>query len=113
MISKNKGSKGKSSKGRKEYTAIPFVRVLRVHDFENGRISFNADFYMEKPADGVKPVFTVYNATWIEGTRDDGTEYAFISAPQVKGSDGNYYRTCNLDFDALKDEIQKQITDLL
>lgn len=105
MLSKKNSSK----KQQKEFKRFDYVKVNRVHDFGNGRIGFNADFGF----DGV-PAITIYNLTWVEGTRKDGTEYGFVSMPQEKGSDGNYYNRVYFPLDdGMTSAIQGMLEDAL
>lgn len=88
------------------------VKVERVHDFGNGRISFNATFGMGSSDDPIRLV-TVYGLTWVEGEKD-GKEYSFVSMPQQKAKDGNYYNHCYLTIsEELKDDIASQIEEAL
>lgn len=103
MISKKK------NQSKKEFKGFDYVALGHVHDFGNGRISFNADLGFN----GV-PVITVYNLTWVEGTRKDGSEYKFVAMPQEKGSDGNYYNRVYFPVDdTLTDMIEGLLTDAL
>lgn len=99
----------KSNKKSKEFKMFDFVSIGHVHDFGNGSISFNADFGV----DGV-PMITIYNLTWREGKRKDGTEYKFVSMPQEKGSDGNYYNRVYFPIsDDLQDRIEMMLAEAL
>lgn len=107
MLSKSKNNKSKNNK--KDFKSFDYVALGHVHDFGNGRISFNADFGM----DGT-PMITIYNLTWVEGTKKDGTEYKFVSMPQERGSDGNYYNRVYFPIDdTLTDAIEKLLSDVL
>lgn len=104
-LSKNSNSRKSNSK---EMFHFEEVEVRRAHDFGNGRISFNADFKI-----GGVTVVSIYNLTWVEGSKG-GRDYEFISMPQNKGSDGNYYNVCYIQVsDDLKDAIKSQLEDLL
>lgn len=93
----------KTNQSKKQDVGQEFLKakVGRVHDFGNGQISFNCTF---------DDVITIYNMKYIEGTKKDGTEYSFISFPQHKGSDGNYYNYvwCRIT-ENLSDQIVEQI----
>lgn len=102
MISK------KQNDGKKKQSDVindfQIVVVSHVHDFGNGRIGFNATF------DGL---VTIYNMTYIEGNKN-GKEYAFVSMPQEKGKDGNYYNRAWLHItDDLLSSIQSQLEKAL
>lgn len=106
----------KKSSAKKEDTMQTFnyVKVRRCHDFGNGRISFDADFgiHGEKSTVTLEYV-TIFNLTWVEGEKG-GKEYKFVSMPQRKGSDGNYYNICRINIsDELLADIEKQLSDML
>lgn len=111
MALSKKRKEEKKSSGLVEFNA---VKVNHCHDFGNGRISFSADFGIRAEASTVANYFvSVYNLTWVEGEKN-GTEYKFISMPQRKGSDGNYYNICRLDIsDNLLADIEDQLSKLL
>lgn len=106
----------KSNTESKKDAMQPFnhVKVRRAHDFGNGRISFDADFGIKGEKSTIENVFlTIYNLTWIEGEKN-GREYKFVSMPQRKGSDGNYYNICRVNIsDDLLEDIESQLSDLL
>lgn len=100
MLSKAKETK----KENKKLGTVEYVHVRRAHDFGNGRISFDCD---------LDYLVTVYGCTYIEGTKD-GKDYSFVSMPQRKGSDGNYYNIAYFVVDDnLKQQIVKQLEDML
>lgn len=107
-LSKKREKKGS---GLAEFNA---VKVTRCHDFGNGRIGFSADFGIHADASTVTNYFvSVYNLTWIEGEKN-GRAYKFVSMPQRKGSDGNYYNVCRVDIsDKLLEDIENQLSKLL
>lgn len=110
-LSKNHNSK----ESKKDFMqAFDFVKVRRCHDFGNGRIAFDADFGMKSEKSTEKNIFlSVYGLTWCEGTKSKG-EYKFVSMPQRKGSDGNYYNICRVQIsDDLLQDIESQLMDLL
>lgn len=81
------------------------VEVRRCHDFGNGQISFDATF---------DNTITVYGMKYIEGVKKNGDEYAFISFPQIKGQDGNYYnRAYAIITPELQDAIVSQLEKML
>lgn len=94
--------------------AFNYVKVRRCHDFGNGRISFDADLGIHAEKSTVTLIYvTVYNMTWCEGEKN-GKEYKFVSMPQRKGSDGNYYNICRVNIsDDLLADIELQLSDLL
>lgn len=106
-------SKGKSNqKSENKMQAFTWVKVERCHDFGNGRISFNASFGMGD-AEKEEPLIRVYGLTWVEGTNGK-KEYKFISMPQRKGSDGNYYNECYISItDELLDQVEMQLGTML
>lgn len=109
-------SKKGSAKKEETMQAFNYVDVKRCHDFGNGRISFDAEFgiKMDTPEKHWSEVYVkVYNLTWIEGEKN-GKEYKFVSMPQRKGSDGNYYNICRVNIsDDLLEDIEKQLSDML
>lgn len=103
MLSKSKTAENKTAQ-KHGLAPVEYVRVRRAHDFGNGRIAFDCD---------LDNLVTIYGCTYIEGVKD-GKEYSFVSMPQVKGSDGNYYnRVYFIVNDEIKDQIIKQLEDLL
>lgn len=97
----------KKASGEKQTITHVFtdVRVVRAHDFGNGQIAFDAVF---------NDLVQVYGMKYIEGTKHDGTEYSFVSFPQIKGKDGNYYNRVYLVIDDdLKESIISQLEILL
>lgn len=83
---------------------VKTAKVTRVHAFENGAIAFDAIF---------DNAVSVYGMTYREGTKD-GYDYSFISFPSRKGNDGKYYGYVYFKIsDALKEDIEKQISSLL
>lgn len=99
-------SKKKEQQKKQEFKFFDGVKVVRCHDFGNGKISFDAIF-----DDSVE----IYGMNYIEGKKKStGEEYAFISFPQIKGSDGNYYNRAYLVItDELKDSIISQLEQML
>lgn len=79
------------------------VEVKRVKELESGDIAF------DMLVNGI----TIYGCIYKEGEKD-GNEYAFVSFPSRKGSDGKYYSHVyfRIEDDLLKD-IQSQIESLL
>lgn len=105
MLSKKSNGNG----NKKDFARFDYIKIDHVHDFGNGSISFNADFGFEG-----QPAITIYNLTWREGTRRDGTEYKFVSMPQEKGNDGNYYNRVYFPIsDDMRDTIEKLLGDAL
>lgn len=106
----------KSNTESKKDAMHPFnyVKVRRCHDFGNGRISFDADFGIHAEKSTVTLIYvTIFNLTWCEGEKN-GKEYKFVSMPQRKGSDGNYYNICRVNIsDDLLADIESQLSDLL
>lgn len=97
-------SRAKEAK-KQELESFKTVKVERAHDWTGGRISFDAVFDNK-----VK----IYGMTYIEGKRKDGTAYDFISFPQQKGKDGNYYNHVYLAMtEELKASCIKQLAVLL
>lgn len=107
-------SKKSNTEKKDTMQAFNYVNVRRCHDFGNGRISFDADFGIHAEKSTVTLVYvTIFNLTWIEGEKN-GKEYKFVSMPQRKGSDGNYYNICRVDIsDDLLTDIESQLSDLL
>lgn len=100
MLSKAKTASNKA--GFKN--AFKSVTVDHVHDFGNGRISFNAVF---------DDVIKIYNLTWVEGVKN-GKEYKFISFPSRKGKDGNYYNDVFFEITSdIQDSIEAQIAGVI
>lgn len=98
-------SKKKTEGKKQELKFFDGVKLGRVHDFGNGTIAFDATF---------DNMVTVYGMKYIEGTKKDGEEYSFVSFPQIKGKDGNYYNRCYLVItDELKESIIEQLTAVL
>lgn len=79
------------------------VEVKKIKQLESGDIAF------DMVANGI----TIYSCFYKEGEKD-GKEYAFVSFPSRKGTDGKYYSHVyfKIDDDLLKD-IQSQIESLL
>lgn len=95
----------KKTTEKQKLACFSSAHVDRAHDFGNGSVSFTCTFGGS---------VTVYNMRYREGTREDGTEYAFVSFPQYKGSDGKYYNIVYTPLtDALQKDIIKQLEDLL
>lgn len=95
----------KNNGNKKEFEEFDYLKIDHVHDFGNGSISFNADFGFNG-----KPAITIYNLTWREGTKRDGTEYKFVSMPQEKGKDGNYYNRVYFPIsDGMRDIIEEML----
>lgn len=107
-------SKKGSTKKEDTMHAFNYVKVRRCHDFGNGRISFDADFGIHAEKSTVTLIYaTIFNLTWVEGEKN-GKEYKFVSMPQRKGSDGNYYNICRISIsDDLLEDIEKQLSDML
>lgn len=105
----------KSNTGKKEtMQSFNYVKVRRCHDFGGGRISFDADFGIKAEKSTVTNVFvTIFNLTWVEGEKS-GKEYKFVSMPQRKGGDGNYYNICRVNVsDDLLADIESQLSEML
>lgn len=103
-LSKAKPAAKKTKTNKPQLKSFTAAHVERAHDFGGGRISFTCTF------DGT---ITIYNMMYVEGTKD-GKDYAFVTMPQTKGKDGNYYNMCYSPItDALQDDIIKQLADLL
>lgn len=111
MLSKGKNTE-KSNAPKLE--VFDYVHVNRCHDFGNGRISFNATFGMIGAVDQEEhAILNAYNLTWIEGTKS-GRDYKFVSMPQKKGNDGNYYNEMYINIDdKLLDQIESELSDML
>lgn len=96
MISKNKKAD--------EQETFKGVTVKRAHDWGNGNITFDAMF---------DKIVTVYGMKYIEREKD-GTDISFISFPQKKGKDGNYYNHVWFRIsEYLQTSIEQQLKDLL
>lgn len=94
----------KKTTERPELDEVKGVKVTRVYTFSNGAIAFDAVF---------ANAFTVYNMIYREGEKD-GEAYSMISFPSRKGTDGKYYSHVYFKItDDMKQEIEKQISDLL
>lgn len=89
-----------SKKKKAELNVFKDAKVLRAHDFGNGQISFDCTF---------DNLVTIYGMKYIEGERN-GEEYAFISFPQMKGKDGNYYNRAYINID---EKLMAQIVERL
>lgn len=55
---------------------------------------------------------TIYGCSWVEGTRNDGSEYEFVSFPSHKGKDGKYYnhvyvKLSDNDITAIKQQLTR------
>lgn len=84
---------------KKEVKAVNhMIQVVRAKEFDNGSIVFDMEI------NGIM----VYGCNWIEGKKEDGTEYAFASFPSKKGTDGKYY---HIAFAKLSDLDNKTIED--
>lgn len=107
-------SKKSNTEKKDEMQTFSFVKVRRCHDFGNGRISFDADFGIHAEKSTLNLVYvTIYNLTWCEGQKNS-KEYKFVSMPQRKGSDGNYYNICRVNIsDDLLADIESQLSDML
>lgn len=107
-------SKKSNTEKKDTMQTFNYVKVRRCHDFGNGRISFDADFGIKAEKSTVENIFvTIFNLTWIEGEKN-GKEYKFVSMPQRKGSDGNYYNICRVSIsDDLLIDIESQLSDML
>lgn len=107
-------SKKSRTEKKDSMQSFNYVKVRRCHDFGNGRISFDADFGIKAEKSAVENIFvTIFNLTWIEGEKN-GKEYKFVSMPQRKGSDGNYYNICRVGIsDDLLSDIESQLSDML
>lgn len=113
-MSLSKKSKAESKEKKDAMQPFNYVKVHRCHDFGEGRIAFDADLGIKAEKSTVTNVFvTIYNLVWVEGEKD-GKEYKFVSMPQRKGSDGNYYNICRVNIsDDLLDDIESQLADML
>lgn len=80
---------------------ITECKVTRAKEWSEGNISFDMELF----SGGM----TIYNCTYRSGKKGD-KEYAFVSFPQRKGSDGNYY---NHVYFKIGDELLKNIEDQL
>ena len=80
------------------------VQVKRAHEFDSGDIGF------DMVVNGV----SIYNCTYKSGTGKDGNDYAFVSFPSRKASDGNYYNFAYFKVsDEVLQDIETQIEKLL
>lgn len=107
-------SKKSNTEKKEAMQGFNYVNVRRCHDFGNGRISFDADLGIHADKSDKTLVFvTIFNLTWIEGEKN-GKEYKFVSMPQRKGRDGNYYNICRVSIsDDLLADIESQLSDML
>lgn len=107
-------SKKNTEEKKNKMQSFNYVSVRRCHDFGNGKIAFDADFGMKaEGSEDTKVFLSVYGCTWVEGENSKGS-YKFVSMPQRKGSDGNYYNICRVQVsNELLDEIESQLEDLL
>lgn len=56
----------------------------------------------------------IYGCSWIEGQRNDGTEYRFVSFPSHKGKDGKYYNYAYVKLSENDlDSIEKVLQDVI
>lgn len=93
-----------SKKKKAELDVFTDAKVLRCHDFGNGQISFDATFDNK---------VTIYGMKYIETTKG-GQDYSFISFPQQKGKDGNYYNRAYLNLDEkLTQRITSQLEEMV
>lgn len=57
---------------------------------------------------------TIYGCSWVEGTKNDGSDYEFVSFPSHKGKDDKYYnyvyvKLSDNDTAAIKEYLQATI----
>lgn len=104
-IAQTDGGKEKMSitKKKTEDTVNYDVEVKRAKQFESG------DIAVDMVVNGI----SIYNCTYKSGEKD-GKEYAFISFPARKSSDGKYYNHVYFKIsDELLADIEKQIEKLI
>lgn len=78
------------------------VQVLKAREFKWG-------ITLDLQVNGI----TIYGCVHKEGVKD-GKPWSMITFPSYKGSDGKYYNNCWFPIsNELKDEIEKQISDML